>query len=75
MKWDKVKKIPMVRSLTDAPEDSDLWTAWLLYPLDDDQTRDFKDRIGDWVGVELLYNSVKTEVMTVRVPVWGRTEL
>ena len=27
------------------------------------------DRVGDRVGVELLYNSVKTEVKTVRVRV------
>ena len=32
----RAKKIPMVHSLTDAPEESDLWTAWQLYPLDDD---------------------------------------
>ena len=31
------------------------------------------DRVGDWVGVELLYNSVKTEVKTV--PVRDRMEL
>ena len=41
------KKIPMVHSLTDAPEESDLWTSWQLFPLDDDQTCDFKDRVGD----------------------------
>ena len=40
---------------SDAPEESDLWTAWQLFPLDDDQTFDFKDR----VGVERLYNSVE----------------
>ena len=40
-----------------------------VFPLDDDQTCDFKDRVGDRVGVELLYNSVKTEVKTVQVPV------
>ena len=38
------------------------WPAWQLFPLDDDKTCDFKDRVGDWVGVELLYNSIKTEV-------------
>ena len=27
---------PMVHSYTDAPEESDLWTAWQLFPLDDD---------------------------------------
>ena len=59
----------MVHSQTDAPEESDLWTAWQLFPLDDDQTCDFKYRVGDQVGVELLYNSVKTEVKTVRVAV------
>ncbi len=42
-----------------------------LFPLDDDQTCDFKDRVGNRVGVELLYNSVKTKVRTVR----DRTEL
>ena len=52
----------MVHSKTDAPEESDLWTAWQLFPLDDDQTCDFKDQVSDWVGVELLYDSVKTEV-------------
>ena len=67
------KKIPMVHSETDAPEESDLWTAWQLFPLDDDQTCDFKDRGGDWVNVELLYNSVKTEVKLVAVR--DRTEL
>ena len=50
-------------------EESDLWTAWQLFPLDDDQTCDFKDRVGDWVDVELLYNSVKTEVKRDRVRV------
>ena len=45
---------------SDAPEESDLWTVWQLFPLDDDQTCDFKDRVGDWVDVKLLYNSVKT---------------
>ena len=59
-KWDKLKH-PIILSLTDAPEESDLWAAWQLFPLDDDQTTDFKDR----VGVELLYSSVKTEFKTV----------
>ena len=40
---------------SDAPEDSDLWTAWQLFPLDDDQTCHSKDRVSDWVGVELYY--------------------
>ena len=56
--WDKVK-VPLQ---SDAPEESDLWTAWQLFPLDYDQTCHSKDRVGDWVGVELLYNLVKTEV-------------
>ena len=58
-KWDKVKN-SMVHSWTDAPEESDFWTAWQLFPLDGDQTCHSKDWVGDWVGVELLYNSVKT---------------
>ena len=52
--WDKVK-VPLQ---SDAPEECDLWTAWQLFPLDDNKTSHSKD----WVGVELLYNSVKTEV-------------
>ena len=48
----RAKKFPWY---TDAPEESDLWTAWQLFPLDDDQTFDFKDR----VGVERLYDSVE----------------
>ena len=47
----------MVQSGTDALEESDLWTAWKLFPLDDDQTSHSKDI--EW-AIELLYNSVKT---------------
>ena len=47
----------MIQSETDAPEESDLWTAWQLFPLDDDQTCHSKDI--EW-AIELLYNSVKT---------------
>ena len=54
--WDKVK-VPLQ---SDAPEESDLWTAWQLFPLDEDQKCHSKDWVGDWVCVELLYNSVKT---------------
>ena len=71
MGW--AKKTSMVHSSTDVPEESDLWTAWQLFLLDDDQSCHSKDWVGDWVGdqvgVELLYNSVKTEVKTVRVTV------
>ena len=61
--WDKVK-VPLQ---SDAPEKSDLWTTWQLFPLDDDQTCHSKDWVGDWVGVELLYKSVKTRSQTVGV--------
>ena len=51
-------KIPRCsHRLTDAPEESDLWTAWQLFPLDDDQTCHSKDWVGDGT---ILYNSVKT---------------
>ena len=40
--------------------------------LHDDQTCDFKDRVGDWVDVELLYNSVKTEVKQFQLEI-GRS--
>ena len=30
-------KNPTVPSQSDPPEESDLWTAWQLFPLDDDQ--------------------------------------
>ena len=52
---------PTVPLQSDAPEESNLWTAWQLFLLDDDQTCHSKDRVGDWVGVELFYNSVKTK--------------
>ena len=32
-----------VPSQSDAPEESDLWTTWQLFPLDDDQTCHSKD--------------------------------
>ena len=34
MIWDKVK-VPFCHD-SDAPEESNLWTAWQLFPLDDD---------------------------------------
>ena len=34
MIWDKMK-VPLCH-YSDAPEESDLWTAWQLFPLDDD---------------------------------------
>ena len=58
------KKIPMVHSKTDAPEERvtcelhDSYFCWM--------TINHAIRVGNWVGVELLYNSVKAEV---RVPV------
>ena len=55
--WDKVK-VPRCH-YSDAPEESDLWTAWQLFPLDDDKTFDFKYPVGDRAGVELLYNWVE----------------
>ena len=55
-----------------ADEMGDLWTAWQLFPLDDGPTCDSKDRVGDWVGVELLYNSVKTEVRQFQLEI-GRS--
>ena len=61
--WDKVK-VPLQ---SDAPEESDLRTAWQLFPLDADQTCHSKDWVGDQVGVELLYNSVKTEVRQLEI--------
>ena len=65
---------PTVPIQTDAPEESDLWTAWQLFPLDDDYTFDFKDR----VGVERLYNWVEfdepeqllVEFQTARDQMW-----
>ena len=55
MKWDKVK-VPLCH-YSDAPEESNLWTAWQLFPLGDDKTFDFKDPGGDrelsWVPKQL----------------------
>ena len=36
-------KSPTVPSQSDAPEESDLWTAWPLFTLYDDQTCHSKD--------------------------------
>ena len=36
-------KNPTMPSQSDAPEESDLWTAWQLFLLDDDQTCHSKD--------------------------------
>ena len=66
-KWDEVKKNSHGTLIDYCTEESELWTAWQLFPLDDDKTCDFKDQVGDYVDVELLYNSVKTEVKTVAV--------
>ena len=38
-------KNPTLHSQTDAPEESDLWTAWQLFPLGDDQTCHSKDGV------------------------------
>ena len=57
MIWDKVK-VPFCH-YSHAPEESNLWTTWHLFPLDDNWTFDFKDPVGDRVGVELLYNWVE----------------
>ena len=57
MIWDKVKV--SLCHYSHAPEESNLWTAWQLFLLDDDETFDFKDPVGDRVGVELLFNSVE----------------
>ena len=52
MKCDEIKNSHGTLQ-SDAPEESDLRTAWQLFPLD--ETFDFKDR----VGVKRLYNSVE----------------
>ena len=57
MIWDKVK-VPLCH-YSHTPEECNLWTARRLFPLDDDKTFDFKDPVGDRVGVELLFNSVE----------------
>ena len=40
-------KNPTLPSQSDAPDESDLWTAWQLFPLDDDQTCHSKDSGSD----------------------------
>ena len=70
MKWDEVKKFPWYTHRLMHRKRVSCETAWQLFPLNDDQTCDSKNRVGVWVGVGLLYNSVKTEV-----PVRDRTEL
>ena len=41
------KKNPIILSYTDAPEESDLWTGWQLFPLDDDHTGHSKESGSD----------------------------
>ena len=65
-----------MQSQTDAPEERDLWTAWQLFPLDDDQTCHSKDGGScifrwpvmrrDWVDVKQQYNSVHRKFRWVR---------
>ena len=74
--WDKVM-VPRCH-YSDAPGEGGLWAAWRLFPLDDDETFDFRDPVGDRVGVELLFNSVKfdepkqlpVEFQTARDQMW-----
>ena len=41
------KNSKLCRKKSDAPEESDLWTAWQLFPLDDDHTGHSKDSGND----------------------------
>ena len=66
---DKVKS--HVQSKTDAPEESDQWTVWQLFPLDDDQTCHSKDI--EWAS-KLLYNSVTQEVSELEIR-WVRDKM
>ncbi len=50
------------------PSPNNLYTVvWFIVFLYDDQTCDSKDRVGDRVDFELLYNSVKTEVRQLEI--------
>ena len=75
MKWDKTKKIPWY---THRLMHWKRVTCELHDSYDDDQTCHSNDWVGDWVGVELLYNSVKTRSQTVGVRIeisWRLDEL
>ena len=69
--WDKVKN-PTVPSQSDAPEESDLWTAWQLFPLDDDHTCHSKDGGSDtFRWPDIGRNCVVVEACSyLRVGVW-----
>ena len=68
MKWDEVKKFPWYshrlmhrKRMTCELHDSYFHLMTIK--------RHFKDRVGDWVVIELLYNSVKTEVKTAELEI------
>ena len=44
--WDKIKSHSTLIDWCTGK--SDLWTAWQLFPLDDDQTCHSKEWVGDW---------------------------
>ena len=59
----------MVPSQSDAPEEGDLWTAWQLFPLDDDQTCHSKDS-GSAYSVGQLWEEITWAWRRVHISVW-----
>ena len=62
-------KNPTVPSQSDAPEESDLWTAWQLFPLDDDQTCHSKDG-GSEYSVGQLWEEIAGAWRRVHISAW-----
>ena len=58
-----------VPSQSDAPEESDLWTVWQLFPLDDDQTCHSKDG-GSAYSDGQLWEEIAGAWRRVRIFAW-----
>ena len=62
-------KNPTVPSQIDAPEENNLWTAWQLFPLDDDQTCHSKDG-GSAYSVGQLWEEIAGAWRCVYISAW-----
>ena len=62
-------KNPTVPSQSDAPEESNLWTAWQLFPLDDDQTCHSKDG-GSTYSICQLWEEIAGAWRRVHISAW-----
>ena len=62
-------KNPTAPSQSDVPEENDLWIAWQLFPLDDDQTFHSKDGGGAY-SVGQLWEEIAWAWRRVYISAW-----